>query len=154
MTIKSKLKLYKNTYVKGECRSKEYERRIKQEKRLHERLDLTDILFNELTFPFQQYQKDMVKDLVRKHSKNFKKLHAQASQETIIVAFIFYVKKQENSKIQLQKYKIAQKYKLSHSIFETIICRLTSITLSELYIIPTENPHYDNNIHYKGEIND
>lgn len=155
MEIETTIQKYKKPYTPGEIRSKEYERRIKQQKRLNERLDLTDTLFNEVTFPLHQYQKNQIKDLVRKHSKNFKKLHGNASQETIIVAFIFYIKKQEEkTDIKIQRYRLARKYKLTHNTFETIICRLIKLTLEELYLLPSENIYYDNNIHYKGEIHD
>ena len=45
--IDDKLKLYSNTYVKGEVRSKEYEAKVKEKKRLNNKLDLADTMFNE-----------------------------------------------------------------------------------------------------------
>jgi hypothetical protein len=83
---------------------------------------------------------------------NFKKLHKRASNETIILAFIFYTKIPENTNIKLNNYTITHKYKLTHNTFEIIICRLTLNYLQQVYIIPHEPKETNHNILEKGEI--
>jgi len=89
--IEDKLKLYNRTYVRGEVRSNSYEAQLKQNKRLNIKLDLADTMFNEVSFLFNNNQKAHVKELIRLF-KNFKELHSKATNEEVILAFIFYVK--------------------------------------------------------------
>lgn len=154
--IEDKLKLYKNTYVKGECRSKDFERRVKAEKRLNLKLDLADTIFNELPFPFTITQKDQVKHFIITH-KNFNKLHRQASNEEIILSFIFIVKMQENTRIIQKNKKLINKilnnpYKVENfrNTFEIIQLNLLLYYLDKEPILPVEPKGIDHNILYKG----
>ena len=156
-SIATKIKKYKSGYVNGECRSSEYEARIKQEKALHAKLDLADTMFNELPFTFNMNQKDQVKMLITNY-KNFNKLHTKASNEEIILSFIFYIKMQEdetiridNNKRLLKKFIKPQKIDLFHNTFEIILCKLISEYFKNVPILPREPKHIDHNLLYKGK---
>lgn len=152
--ILDKLNLYKNTYVNGEVRSKEYEAKIKQEKRLNLKLDLADTMFNELTFSFTKSQKEHVKELIRLFP-NFKELHSQASNEEIILSLIYYVKSVEMKKFVIHqeiidKYVTPKKQDKFPDIAEIIFWKITLYYISNSYIKPREPTHIDHNILYKG----
>ena len=150
-TIEDKIYRYQKGYVKGECRSKEYESRIKQEKRLHMKLDLADTMFNELNFKFTKPQKQQVKNLIMEFP-NFQKLHNKATYEEIILSMIFYVKSLESYKTRLNqplinKFTDNPKYP---QIFEIIMWKITLHYLQKQPILPKEPEHIDHNILYKG----
>ena len=150
-TIEDKIYRYQKGYVKGECRSKEYESQIKQEKRLHMKLDLADTMFNELNFKFTQPQKQQVKNLIIEFP-NFQKLHNKATYEEIILSMIFYVKSLESYKTRLNqplinKFTDNPKYP---QIFEIIMWKITLHYLQKQPILPTEPKNIDHNILYKG----
>lgn len=147
------LKKYEEPYVSGEQRSNEYNRNIDRQQAIKRRINKAKGIFNELTFHFTDLEKEMVIHLI-KHYPNIKLLHGKASEETIILALIFYVKKQNDTSIRITNRKITKKYKLTHNVFETILCNMTKHYLRELYIIPTEPKNYNHNIAYKGKITD
>ena len=157
--ITDKLNLYKNTYVKGECRSREYEARIKQEKRLNLKLDLADTLCNELPFHFTTSQKNHVKELIRIFP-NFKDLHSKASNEEIILSFIFYVKALKDKKDRLNVptskelihniLKDNNKEKIYPKTFEIIKWKITLHYINNSTITPRQPINVDHNILYKG----
>ena len=155
-----KLNLYENTYVKGEVRSRNYEARVKQEKRLNIKLDLADTMFNEVTFPFNKPQKDHVKELI-KTFQNFKDLHAKASNEEVILAFILYVKSLEtkqNIAYTMEGQKTIRKLitDLEKQISfqdkqEIITWKINLHYVSNTPIFPREPEHVDHNLLYKGK---
>ena len=149
--IEDKLNLYNNTYVKGEVRSKKYNKQLKQKEAVKNRHLIADTLFNEVPFVLNDYEKSHVHHLIDRNP-NFKKLHAKASNETIILALIFYTKINQNTHIRIQKYKVAQKYKLTHNTFEIILCKLILNILQETNIYPVNAKKTDHNILYKGEL--
>lgn len=159
--IGDKLNLYKNTYVKGECRSKEYEARIKQEKALNAKLDLAEVMFNKLDFNFTSSQKKHVKDLIQKF-QNFNELHSKASNEEIILSFIFYVKALETKKNLINEkegqrtirvlIEDIDKQILFNNTSEIIHWKITLHYISHIPILPTEPKNIDHNILYKGNL--
>lgn len=152
--IDDKLKLYSNTYVKGEVRSKEYEAKVKEKKRLNNKLDLADTMFNTLPFSFTPSQKEQVKQLIHEFP-NFKKLYPGATYEEIILAIIFYVRS-----LKLKQLKLNQKLIKLHvdednqedypRKCETIMWKITLHYLQKQPIVPTEPRNIDHNILYKG----
>ena len=152
--IDDKLKLYSNTYVKGEVRSKEYEAKVKEKKRLNNKLDLADTMFNTLPFSFTPSQKEHVKELIQEF-QNFKRLYPGATYEEIILAIIFYVRS-----LKLKQLKLNQKLIELHvpednqedypRKCETIMWKITLHYLQKQPIVPTEPRNIDHNILYKG----
>ena len=140
------LNKYEKSYVKGEVRSNEYDHQIKLQSKLKHRMLLVDQIALESKYLLLTHsQKDTVKFLVKTFNNNFKDLHRQASDETIILAFMFYLKKLETPKIQLKNYRITQKYRLTDTIFELILCRVTDyfMTTSPLCIQESLRDNHD-----------
>lgn len=146
------LRKYDAAYVKGELRSTEYETQIKQKQRIKSRHLIAENLFNEVTFSLNKWEKQHIHHLIDIYP-NFKKLHGKASNETIILAFIFYVKLATDNDININKYFITSKYRLTHNTFERIICRLALNYLEEVYILPVHTDRMDNDILNKGKKN-
>lgn len=129
---------YETKFVPGEKRSLDYNNRIRLESRLKHRMLIVDELTLEAKYlVLSASQKETVKYLVRIFNKDFKRLHRQASDETIILAFIFYLKKLETPKIQLKNYRITKKYNLSDVVFELILCRITEYYMMKDSLILT-----------------
>ena len=149
--IKYLLKTYKPPYAPGEVRSNEYEKTIKQKTNLQNKLEIAENLFQEIPIHLTRQDKEEVRHLIQMYP-NFKTLHKRASNETIILAFIFYTKIPYNSDIKINNYTITTKYNLTHNTFELILCRLTLNYLKELYIIPREPQETNHEILSKGEI--
>lgn len=161
MSYKTLLKKYESGYVNGECRREDYETQIKQEQRLHMKLDLADTMFNELNFKFNNDQKEHVKDLIRLF-KNFKELHSKASYEEIILSFIFYVKALETKEniintvdgqitIRTLIHEL-KKQIIFNNTFEIISWKITLHYISNTPISPTEPKNIDHNLLYKGTL--
>ena len=136
--IQHLLNKYNKPYIPGEKRTPEYETLIKKQQRTRQRLLKLDMLLNETPVNINPSQKQQLQHLIQEHN-NFKNLHGNASEECIILAFIFYTKKTENPSIQIDRYRVTQKYNLTHNTFETIICRLLQHTLMKTPIKPTLN---------------
>ena len=151
MNIESKLKKYNKPYVKGEKRSTEYNKKMKRKEAINNRHRIADTLINEVPFHITPYEKEHVHHLIDMYP-NFKDLHKRASNETIILAFIFYTKISTDADIKINNYYITSKYNLTHTTFELILCRLTLNYLREVYIIPRPPTETDHNILLKGEI--
>ena len=116
---------YNEPFVPGEKRSSEYEKKIKREQRLKARLVKLDLILNDAkTSLVTPAQKEQVQFLIKRHSHEFKELHRTVSEETIILAFIFYVKMMDDVSVKIDRYTVSKKYDLTHNTFETIICRL------------------------------
>lgn len=154
-SIATKIKKYKSGYVNGECRSSEYEARIKQEKALHAKLDLADTMFNELPFAFTIGQKTMVKGLIETFP-NFNELHSKASNEEIILSFILYVKALETKQFSIKK-SLVKKFVKPNKMEQypkacQIICwKITLHFIEKQPILPREPKHIDHNLLYKGK---
>ena len=145
------LRKYSKPYVPGEKRSPEYEKKIKRQQRQEHKKQIAEDLFQEVPFYLTTDEKEQILHLIEMYP-NFRDLHGKASNETIILAFIFYIKIPYDTDIKINNYNITQKYKLTHNTFELIICRLTLNYLKEVYIIPTEPKEKTHEIISKGEI--
>ncbi|MBR3212979.1 MAG: hypothetical protein IKF79_00550 [Methanosphaera sp.] len=138
---------YNEPYVPGEKRSNEYERKVKREQRLKSRLIKLDLILNDAkTLLVTPSQKKQVQFLIKKHSNEFKELHRTVSEETIILAFIFYVKMMEDISVKIDRYTVSSKYNLTHNTFETIICRLAKQYIMKGIIPPEITTDYDHEI--------
>ena len=146
------LRLYNKPYVKGEKRSKEYERMISQEKTMEEKKRIMKDLFTEIPFHLTQPQKKYVEFLIEEYP-DLTQLHGNAKTETIILALIFYTRIGITGDVRLNqdRYKIISKYSLSHSTFELIVCRIAFDYFKNAHIVPRISSNYDHNILYKGQ---
>ena len=133
------LDLYKQPYVKGEQRSNDTKNKINIEsKRKNRHLILDELLLEAKILVLTPNQKQLVRDLIDDFNSDFQNLHRQASEECIILAFIFFVKKLETPRIKLSQYRITKKYKLTDQIFENILCRLTLKFMQRVPIVPRQ----------------
>lgn len=152
MSVESTNKLlrkYENNYVPGEKRTTHKEKIHKQKQLKREKHELVDELLNETKILLlTNADKEHVHYLVNKFN-DFNSLHRTASKEAIILAFIFYVAKLNNTKRQLKEYSFTKKYGLTEPVFELIMCRIVQRLLMESPIIPRNTKKYDNDILYK-----
>ena len=139
------IKKYDKPYVSGEVQSRETNNSIKRNQRLEEKHLLCDSLLEELSFDFSHYQREFVHYLIDRFG-NFKRLHAKAKNEAIILAFIFYVKKVEDSRINLNDYSVCKKYGLTDGVFVLIICRICDDYVKKSPMGYVESTSYDHEI--------
>ena len=152
MSLESTTKLikkYESGYVRGEKRTRDQEKIHKQNQRLAEKHVLCDELLNETkVLMLTNYDKEHVHYLIDKFH-DFRKLHGNCKNETIILAFIFYVAKINTPKRQLKEYNFSKKYKLTDNVFELIMCRICQVLLSEAKIVPVGTTKYDHEMLYR-----
>ena len=115
---------YDSSYVKGEVQSSETNLQIKQNQRRVKKHVLCDELISEVNLSFKRDEVDFVHFLIDRFHGDFKKLHGRAKNEAIILSFMFYVKKLDDSRININNYRVCKKYNLSDSVFETVICHM------------------------------
>ena len=138
---------YNEPFVPGEKRSSEYEKKIKREQRLKARLIKLDLILNDAkTLLVTPAHKEQVQFLIKRHSHEFKELHRTVSEETIILAFIFYVKMMDDVSVKIDRYTVSKKYDLTHNTFETIICRLAKQYILKGSIPPMLTTDYDHEV--------
>lgn len=133
--------------VPYEDRGKEYDKIRKKQERKKELHECCNDLFYECKIlGLNNYQKQRVKYLINVFGDDLKRLHGQAKKETIILAFIFYIKKIEEPRIRLDKYQVTSKYGLSDNIFEIVICRICEHFMKNMPIVPHVTSDYDHEI--------
>lgn len=141
------LNLYENEYVKGEIRSKETKKKIRYETKRKNR----HLIFDELrkkadTINLTPNQVKVIRYIIDDFNEDFKNLHRKASEETIILAFIFYIKKIENPSIRLESYRVCREYGLTNHVFEIIVCRMLLKFMKKCPIRPTTNYSKDHDM--------
>lgn len=141
---------YDKQRIPYENRGREHDKKRKREERLKELELLTDELIIECEsykrLKLTIYQKERIKYLVKKFGNDFKMLHGQAKTETVILAFIFYIKINEVGRARLNDYKIASQYGLTDNVFEIIVCRLCEYYMKNAPIVPVGSTDYDHDI--------
>ena len=135
---------YDKRRIPYEDRGKEYDKVRKKEERKKELYECCNDLFYECKIlGLSNYQKQRVKYLINIFGDDLKRLHGRAKKETIILAFIFYIKKIEEPKIRLDDYQVTGKYGLSNHIFGIIICRICEYFMRNMPIVPYATSNYD-----------
>jgi len=84
--------------------------------------------------------------LIDYYHADFKNLHGQAKKEVIILVFIFYVKKIDNPKVNLNNYSVSKKYGLTDPAFKLVICRMFDIFIKNSPMIFYDSTRYDHEI--------
>lgn len=146
--INTLLKQYSKSYVPGEKRSTEYDKMIRREHNVIENLMLFDEIRRELPdkLTLNKSEMDMVEHLVKVFSNNFKWLHRQCKKETVILAFIFFVKKTENASLQIEDYSYLKKNGLTLNIYTLIISRACMYYMEKSGLILRETTDYDHEL--------
>lgn len=144
------VKNYDKKRIPYEDRGKEYDKYRKSEERKRELKDITYDLFAECEnykkLKLSSYQRLRVLYLVETFGKNFKKLHGTAKKESIILAFIFYIKLIELGNINLEDYKIFSEYGLNNKILVVIISRVCEHHMRNSPIPIVGSTSYDHEI--------
>lgn len=90
---------YSSQYVAGERHSNTTKKKNKDHMKLQERYQILEDIIPTLPFTITKQEKTQVRTLIQKYNTQFKKLHHNASQETIITALIIIIKKSTNPNI-------------------------------------------------------
>lgn len=138
---------YDKRRIPYEDRGKDYDRIRKKEERkkeLHECCN--DLFYESKVLCLSNYQKRRVHYLINLFGDDLRRLHGRAKKETIILAFIFYIKKIEEPKIRLDDYQVTTKYDLTDNIFEIVICRICEYFMKNMPIVPHVTSDYDHEI--------
>lgn len=134
------LNLYESQYVQGEATGKEYRNRNRKESKRKNRHLLLDELLNEAeALHLNRNQIKMIRYLIDEFNDEFQDLHRQASEKTIILAFMFYVKMIDSPRTKLESYKISKTYNLTNNVYETILCRILLKFMKKCPIKPYHN---------------
>ena len=127
---------YESNYVKGERRSTEHNRKRKrEEKRRNRHLILDELVLEAKTLIFTPNQKKLIGYFIDDFNNEFQSLHRRASEECIILAFMFFLKKIDMPEIRLDRYTITKKYGLTDHVFELIIRKGNDDNIKTPFII-------------------
>ena len=148
--IQQKLDKYNAPYVPGEKRSKEYEREQWEKQTLKRRLRIAKSLKYEAKYLLiNDIHMEQVQYLISIFNDKFKELHKRASDETIILTFIFYTVRLSDSRINLNNYRISKKYHLTDQVFSLIIIRMFHIMMQNQPVTPRLTTKYDHEMLYE-----
>ena len=123
-----------------------YQNRINTEKARKHRHLILDELLNEVPFILKPYQIEQIRHWIDIFNNDFKDFHRQASNETIILAFIMIQRKQTNPSTKVYKFKISDKYGLTTPIFELVLTRLVFQLMRTTQLTYTLAKKYDHEI--------
>lgn len=135
--IRFLLNLYENEYVRGEQRPHKAKMRIKHESKRKNRHLIFDSLLNEASIlNLNNDQIRIIRYMIDEFNLDFQELHRRVSEETIILAFMFYIKMVDDPKTRIESYRISTKYNLTPHTFETIVCRMLLKFMKKCPIVP------------------
>lgn len=146
MTDIKKLLMKYEKPTAAEKTSREYDYKQKMEKAKKHKHLLLDQLLNEITFTLDKTQVDQIRRWIDLFNPYWKDFHRQASNETIILAFIFIQYKQVNPKLRIYEHSICTKYKLTDRKFEVIQNNLIFQLMKHTPLTYTLSTKYDNDI--------
>lgn len=148
MSIQKKIDQYTQKYVPGEKRSNTYDKKIQKEKRLQENLQLLNDLNRELPGALTLNRCDLrlAEHLVKVFNNNMKYLLRQGKTETILLAFIFYLRKMENPNIKIEDYTILRKHGLNNNNYSLIISRVCMYYMIHTPVKLEETTDYDHDL--------
>lgn len=132
--------------TKAERYSNEYQNKINQEAAKKNRHLILDELIGEVPFTVKKSHEDTIRMWIDDFSTEFKDFHRQASDETIILAFIFLMRKEDYPYLNVSNYAISKKYGVTPKVFELIICRLVLKLLKTMPIIYRQSVRKDHDI--------
>ena len=128
---------------KGERNRNEYHKKMRLEANRKNRYLILQELLKEAPFHITQTQHAQIVHWINSFNKNFKNFHRRSSEETIILAFIMIQYKQANPNIEVSKYTICKKYKLTQPVFSTIQNRLIFELMRTTPMIYSQSKHYN-----------
>lgn len=138
--------------TKAERYSNEYQNKINQEAARKNRHDILGELMAEVPFIVKKSHEDTIRMWIDDFSVDFKDFHRQASDEAIILAFIFLMRKEDYPYLNVSNYSISRKYGLTPKMFELIVCRLVLKMLKTMPIIYRQSVRKDHDVLQKTGI--
>ena len=139
------IRKYGSSYVVGEKHSTQTNKINKQNQRKKEKHLLCDRLIDEINLHFTPHQREFIYYLIDRFN-DFKKLHGRAKNEAIILVFMFFVKKIDDSRINLNNYSISKKYGLNDNLFKLVLCRICDDYVKNSAMIFQESTRFDHDI--------
>ena len=136
---------------KAEIVSNEYDLKLKSDNRRKHRHLLLDQILNEIPFRLQQPQILQIRYWIDTFNPYWKQFHRQASDETILLAFIMIQRKQTNKRLKIDKFTISRKYNLTTPIFVTIQNQLIFQLMRTTPLIYNQSKYYNHEIIEKGQ---
>lgn len=136
---------YNSSYVKGEKHSTQTNKVNKQNQRKIEKHMLCEELIDEINLNFSPYQKEFIHYLIDRFD-DFKKLHGRAKNEAIILVFMFFTKKIDDARINLNNYSISKKYGLDDNLFKLVLCRICDDYVKNSAMIFQESTKFNHEI--------
>ena len=146
MTDIKKLLMKYEKPTAAEKTSAEYDNKKKMEKAKKHKHLLLDQLLNEITFKLNKNQIAQIRRWIDLFNPYWKDFHRQASDETILLAFIFIQYKQVNPRLRTYEYSICTKYKLTDRKFELIQNNLIFQLMRHTPLTYTLSEKYDHSI--------
>ena len=133
-------------YVEGMYESPEQHQRRNKKNRIRKRLQLfKDLLKEESKLYLNKFEKEQVQYHIKKYD-NFKELCNNVKEETIILAFIFYVKLSSNFDIRFNTWSICAGYGLTYRTYSLIITQLCKLISEDIPLSLSATTRYDHNI--------
>lgn len=132
--------------TKSEKFTNEYQNKINQEAARKNRHLILDELLLEVPFTLTKPQITVIRTWIDDFNTDFKDFHRQSSNETIILAFIFLMRKEDFPKLDVSTFSISKKYNLTKPIFELIVCRLVYRLIKTMPIILRTSNRKDHDI--------
>lgn len=149
--IQSKLEKYSAPYVPGERRNPEYEKEIREKQTLKRRKQIAKTIKYEAKYlVITDKHMRQVEHLIKVFNNKFQELHRRVSEETIILAFLFYTVRLDDSRINLNNYRISKKYQLNDQVYSLIISRMLHYYMSKEPITPIETTDYNHELLYEN----
>ena len=136
---------------KAEIISNEYDQQLKTDHRRKHRHLLLDQLLNEIPFRLTNPQIQQIRYWIDTFHPYWKQFHRQASDETILLAFIMIQRKQQNKRLKVNRFTISRKYNLTNAIFITIQNQLIFQLMRTTPMVYTQSKYYNHQIIEKGQ---
>ena len=151
--IQKLLNKYDKAYTPWEQRSKEYNNTIHKQYKYRNRIETLNKLNTELPYSIKlnKHEKEVTTSIIQTFNTDIKHLHRRATEEQIILAIIYTIKKRIKPEITLDenKYPIFTKYGLTYPILTTILSRLCNYYMLHNPQVIRQTTRYDHEILYK-----
>ncbi len=149
--IEKLLDKYSSPYVQGEKRSRDYEQMIRQERQLKKRKQIAKYLkYQSRYLIINDSDLEQVNYLIETFNKEFNNLYNGVGEETIILAFIFFVLQDNGVRLNLEDYHICTDYNLNDKNYGLIVTRMLHYFMKQKPLTPVETTSYDHEILYEN----
>ena len=127
----------------------EYQNRLNREAARKNRHLILDELLLEVPFILPKPQVEVIRTWIDDFNDDFKDFHRQSSNETILLAFIFLMRKEDYPKLDISSFTISNRYNLTKPVFELIVCRLVYRLIKTMPIVLRTSNRKDHDIMQK-----